>query len=133
MPPELGEVRQWLIKGRNDWTAARKLFASAEPEIDVVAFLSQQAVEKTLKAYLLSRQVDFPKTHDLSLLLDQCAADEPSFETLRDRVEPLSQYAVAFRYPGPADLPRSAGESALRVTAEVWAFVTGLLPPGTVP
>jgi HEPN domain-containing protein len=37
--------------------------------LGVVTFLAQQAAEKFLKAYLVWKQVNFPKTHNIGALL----------------------------------------------------------------
>jgi len=102
MPPEDAEVRRWLTKARHDWSAAEKISTPDCAATDVAAFPCQQTVEKTLKAYLVNCRVEFEKIHHLGRLLDHCAIVDPAFESLRDSVEPLTLYAVAFRYPGPA-------------------------------
>jgi len=133
MPPELTEIRRWLNKAWHDKSAATRLFGPDCVELDVVAFHCQQAVEKTLKAYLVSRNIEFEKVHDLGYLLDYCAAEDGDFESLRESVEPLTLFAVIFRYPGPADPSRQDVESALEVVEDVWEFVNGRLPPAAIP
>jgi HEPN domain-containing protein len=93
-----------------------------EPEI--LAFHSQQAAEKALKAVLVLQQIDFPRTHDLGLLLEMCsAAGCTETETLQPATG-LTRYAVATRYPGDherlsRDDAHVAGELAAGVLA--WA------------
>ena len=86
-----------------------------------------------LKAYLVSRGVEFEKVHDLGRLLDHCVTGDSRFESLRDSVEPLTLYAVAFRYPGPADPSRQEVESGLRVVGQVWKFLEQQLPDDVLP
>jgi HEPN domain-containing protein len=57
MPPEDAEIRRWLVKARHDWSAATKILSPDCQELDVAAFHCQQAVEKTLKAYLVSPHI----------------------------------------------------------------------------
>ena len=133
MQPEQDEVRRWLVKARHDWSVAEKILAADGEETDVAAFHCQQAVEKMLKAYLVSRQIEFEKVHDLGRLLDHCASGDAQFEFLRDDVEPLTSFSVAFRYPGPSDPSREDVESALRVVEQVWTLVQQLLPPDVLP
>ena len=132
MPPEQLEIQRWLIKAQRDWVVARKAFAPP-PQLDAAAFHTQQAVEKLLKAYLVFCGIAFEKVHDLGRLLQQCAAVEPGFAELTESVEPLTLYAVAFRYPGPVDPTPERVASALEVVAKVWDYVTRRLPPGVVP
>jgi HEPN domain-containing protein len=71
-PPEqvkLELVRQWLAKADNDLETAKFLFASGRPFFSAICFHSQQAAEKYFKALLTWHQIEFPKTHDLELLL----------------------------------------------------------------
>ncbi len=133
MQPEQAEVARWLLKAKHDWSAAQKVLFPDGEETDVAAFHCQQAVEKTLKAYLVSRGVAFEKVHDLGHLLDHCTGVDGEFDSLRDGVEPLTLYAIAFRYPGPADPSRQDVESALQIVAQVWAFVTQRLDHDVIP
>jgi HEPN domain-containing protein len=133
MRPEEAEVRRWPAKARNDWSAAVKIMRTEEPECDIAAFLCQQAVEKTLKAYLVFAVIPFEKVHDLGLLLDACCQPEAEFESLRETIEPLTIFAVAFRYPGPAEPSHAEVTAALGAVESVWDFVTRRLPEALVP
>ncbi len=133
MPPEPADVRAWLTKALHDWSAARKVFTPHAQELDVAGFHCQQAVEKLLKAYLIAREVEFKRIHDLHRLLRQCAAVDAEFLIFRADVPPLTLYAIAFRYPGPAEPQRSDIEQALTVVERVWQFVTARLPADVVP
>ncbi len=128
MQPEQAEAGRWLRKARHDWSVVEKILAAGGEETDVAAFHCQQAVEKMLKAFLVSRSIEFEKVHDLGLLLDHCVTGDSAFESLRDNVEPLTLFAVAFRYPGPADPSREEVESALRVVEQVSTFVKQHVP-----
>jgi len=104
-----------------------------EPELDIAAFHCQQAVEKTLKAFLVFSRTEFGKVHDLGLLLDLCRETGEDFESIRERIEPLTVFAVAFRYPGPPDPSLRQVRSALDIVESVWSFVAQHLPADVVP
>ena len=133
MPPELQEVKRWLDKARHDTSTVEKLLVGDAVETDVAAFHTQQAAEKLLKAFLVYRAIEFEKVHDLGQLLQQCAEDDAEFESLRDTVTPLSAYAVAYRYPGPAEPTKADVVHALDVVRRVWEFVTQRLPAEVRP
>lgn len=57
-----------LDKAANDLVAARATVATGEA-LDTVCFHAQQAVEKSLKALLALKDVEFPWHHDLGELL----------------------------------------------------------------
>ncbi len=50
--PKIDEVQSWLKKARQDLDAAAWLLDSPSALYSMVGFHSQQAAEKTLKAYL---------------------------------------------------------------------------------
>lgn len=102
-PPEaplVRLVRQWIGKGDIDYRTAERLLRDDDPIREAVAFHCQQAVEKYLKAVLVSRQVEFPKTHSIAQLLDLISGFAPVLAaTLTDTV-PLTPFGVQIRYPG---------------------------------
>jgi len=132
MRPEEAEVRRWVEYAHGDWSAARKLFASDNPELEIVAFHCQQAIEKLLKAYLVSRGIESGKIHDLGRLLQRCTRLDTAFADLRDDVDPLTQYAVVARYPGPPPPSVEAVRIALAVVETVWNVLRPRLPPEAV-
>ena len=66
--------------------------------LDAACFHAQQAAEKYLKSFLASKDVAFPHTHNLSKLLDACAAIDPSLRELLEPASTLTPYAVELRY-----------------------------------
>lgn len=133
MAPEEAEIRRWLEKARNDVQIAEMALAHLPPITDAGAFHCQQAVEKLLKAFLVSRECEFEKIHDLEVLAEQCAQYDAQFDVLRKRVDPLTLFAVRFRYPGPADPSVEQAQAALAVVREVWDFVVDRLPRDARP
>ena len=129
MPPEIAEVRRWLVKAERDERMARAGLADDPPITDAAGFHAQQAVEKLLKAYLVWRGAELEKVHDLETMTGRCTRFDPTFETLREPVAPLTAFAVRFRYPGPADPTVKQVEEALQVVAAVRGFVLTRLPP----
>ena len=67
------------------------------------AFLLQQAAEKFLKGYLISKGWRLRKTHSLVILLDEAIKYEISFRDFLDLARQLTAYYVESRYP--ADTP----------------------------
>lgn len=91
--------REWLRRARDDLAVARdaKLPITS---MEIPCFHAQQAVEKGLKAVLVSIQVDFPKTHsigELAGLLEKSGQRLP--EELASQAKGLTFYAVEARYP----------------------------------
>jgi HEPN domain-containing protein len=91
---------QWLIKAEHDLITARQTLSMKSPPTDTPCFHAQQAVEKSLKALLTFRGVEFPKTHDLLVLLDFANKLTDKFEIFREKLAEMNSYAVEARYPG---------------------------------
>jgi HEPN domain-containing protein len=72
--------------------------SAEEIPIDACCFHAQQAAEKYLKAYLVSKQISFPKTHDLQALLNICVVVNYIFNQLTEPIIELSDYAIAPRF-----------------------------------
>ena len=91
MPAEREEavrelVAEWIRLARSDLTLAC-LPEDERISSEILAFHAQQAVEKALKALLVQRQVEFPHTHVIGLLLNLCqTAGYAGIETLADAV-----------------------------------------------
>jgi len=94
-------ANEWFIKADADLASARReLRARNDPNYDSACFHAQQCIEKYLKGILQARGILFSKTHDLLVLLDACLQHHPDWDAFRGELELLTQYAVAFRYPG---------------------------------
>ena len=128
MPPEMTEVGEWLRKADHDRRMSEAGLAQTPPITDGAAFHCQQAAEKLLKAFLTWRAQEFERTHDLRSLIESCARHDTTFLEMQDAVEPLTAYAVRFRYPGPTDPSVDEVKAALAVVEELWRFVCSKLP-----
>ena len=105
----------WSCNGstRPQRTSTRQSMLSAQGGRfrEIIAFHCQQAVEKYLKALLVRRQVEFPKTHDIAKLLDQVATVNANIaESLRD-ADVLTPFGVEVRYPSEAPEVLQGGET----------------------
>ena len=97
------EYEKWFKKAENDLLVIKNNLASNEIPIDACCFHAQQTAEKYMKAFLVSRQIHFPKIHDLLALLHLCIAINASFNSIMEPALRLSDYAIAPRYPDTFD------------------------------
>jgi HEPN domain-containing protein len=94
-------VDEWIRKAEGDFvTALREYRARKLPNFDAAGFHAQQCIEKYIKALLQMHNVRFAKTHDLLALRELCLSFFPELELHEESLAYLSQFAVAFRYPG---------------------------------
>lgn len=100
---------EWLAKAEGDFaTVERESRARTRRNNDAICFHAEQCVEKYLKARLAEAGTSFPKTHDLTVLLDLTKAFEPMWEVFREDLAFLTECAVKFRYPGEAANKKTA-------------------------
>jgi len=71
----------------------------AEDDIADAAFHLQQALEKYLKGFLLSRGWKLERIHDLRALLEEAASHQPQFGDFRRLCAEITAYYVQERYP----------------------------------
>ena len=68
-------VLQWVEKAEHDLLNIENNLVASHVPWDTVCFHAQQCAEKYLKALLVWKQIDFPKTHDLRVLLQRLSRD----------------------------------------------------------
>jgi uncharacterized protein len=119
--------REWIEMAERDLHLCRLLAASGADLWAHVCYSSQQAVEKYMKALLISRRVRPARTHNLLELLaalrlagcELTGVDADCALLNRDEVDP--------RYPGP-DLDEQDGRAALAAAERIAAAMTEHLP-----
>ncbi len=122
-------VREWVEKAENDLkTAAHTLKLGSNGPTDTVCFHAQQCVEKYLKALLVFKGIDFPKTHDIgeltALATDLVRLEIPVAEQRR-----LTAYATITRYPGDYDpITLSEARRAVALARKVRKAIRVYLP-----
>ena len=98
MPREESRYPQdWFRIGDRELNRARNLLLLKD--FGGAAFNIQQALEKYLKGYLLSKGWELKRIHDLEILLNEVIAHDPSFEQFRAPCQKIAQYYVEERYP----------------------------------
>jgi HEPN domain-containing protein len=120
-------ISEWLNLGRQDLDSASYLMNMRPVPLEVVGFLCQQSVEKHLKAYLSSRDIEPDKTHDLVFLVRQCETFDPGFSSLTEICVQLTKYAVKTRYPHPGVLDETSIGNAVAMAAEAITFIKNKL------
>lgn len=106
-----------LALAREDLASAEALDKAERVSDSPVGFHAQQAVEKALKAAIAGRDLGFPFTHDLGLLMHLCEDAGLELPTDLAEADRLTPYAAAIRY-GLGDPGAVAPQHALR-----WAAV----------
>jgi HEPN domain-containing protein len=112
-----GELPSRLLAlARKDLRAAEILRDQPEVGDGIVGFHAQQAAEKALKAWLTILGIDFPRTHDLSLLIHQLDEGGVEVASLWELLD-LNPFAVQLRYEIVDDEPLDHEATLRQVTA----------------
>lgn len=126
--PEISDsVKAWLERAEEDYLLASSAIRRKIPLNYGATFHAQQCIEKYLKALLISRQVGFPRTHDLAALGYLCNQAGIILPIGDDDLERLSAYAVEARYPGSQPTLEEAKES-IKIIRVMRRFIRKRLP-----
>ena len=110
-----------------DMATARHMFETYHPKpLEIVCFHSQQAAEKMLKCYLISQEIDAPKTHDMRKLCELCIDIEKGFDEIYEPAVLLTRYSVIPRYPAELGLIDQDAAKAIEQADAVVEFVKTL-------
>lgn len=107
-------------KAEEDYETVVLLQAHSRPVFyPSICFHIQQCIEKYLKALLAEENIYFPKTYDLSDLLDLLLERHPHLELHRQALQLLSRFAFEYRYPGTEQIQHSSVQSAMDILHDV--------------
>jgi HEPN domain-containing protein len=120
------DPRAWIEKAEEDFELARSALRRKKPLTMGACFHAQQCAEKYLKAMLVFKDSNFPKTHDLLMLNNLCSNAGIFLEVEPKLLNTLSDYAVRTRYPGAVPTEDDAKE-ALEITKSVRRFAKAFL------
>ncbi len=123
---EMDEALEWVEYAEEDLTLAKSALRRSKPLPIGSCFHSQQCAEKYFKAILVSRNIEFPKTHDLLILNTLCTDAGILTGFTKEDLGRLSGYAVRTRYPGNQPTPDEAKE-ALEIATTVRRFARAFL------
>ena len=127
-PGDRTEAARWLAQAGHDLRDAQ--FAAEHDLHALACFLSQQAAEKAVSAFLFSRGADRVWGHALADLCEDAIALDPSFDLIKSVAMLLDKYYSTTRYPTslPGGVPHEAfgavdARGAIETATEVLGFV----------
>jgi HEPN domain-containing protein len=133
-PVRTADTRAWLEKAALDMRSARVDLEAVPPILGDALFHCQQAVEKSLKAFLAWHDTRFRKTHDLVELGMQCTFIDSELESVLREAAPLTEYAWKYRYPGDVPEPTQAeADRGLALATMVFETLIERLPADVRP
>jgi len=128
LPEESTYPRDWLNIAERDLARVERCLRDDDPE--AAGFFLQQALEKFLKAYLLSRGWRLRRVHDLEALLDDALEHNPELESMRPLCQRVTGYYLIERYPLPGVSPPTGADvrDALLYANQLVAKIRVALP-----
>lgn len=111
----------WAEKAEEDWELAKSILRRKKPFTGMACFHAQQCGEKYLKAILIAKGTEFPKTHDLVILTNLCENCGVLVGLEAEALDTLSSFVARTRYPGEEPTIEDARE-ALEITKSIRKF-----------
>ena len=119
-------VKAWLTKARNDLDTARLIAGSPGGHLDAAIYHCQQAAEKAVKGFLVSRDAHVERSHDVERLVETAMELDGSFSAWLNDAAMLTPLATAYRYPSEGELfdpPPAEFAEALDAASKIFAHV----------
>jgi HEPN domain-containing protein len=118
----------WLQRAKSNLKIAR-MGKREGVFLEDLCFEAQQAAEKALKALLIYRGADYPRTHSFALLLTHLAPLQDIPDAIQEVIA-LSDYAVQIRYPGDYHpVSEEEYQDAVALATQVLNWVADQLAP----
>ena len=116
-------VLEWFRFADTDLDTAEILLEHRPQHYEIICYHCQQSAEKYLKGYLVfNGNIDFPKTHDLTLLYKLCAEHNSLFFDIADVCDRLKIYGVQPRYPDEMLIEEHHVKQALEYARQIRDF-----------
>ena len=118
-------IKEWLRYAHNDLIVAKHCLENLHPkQTEIASYHCQQSAEKSLKAFLINKNIEPPKTHDLKLLCKMCQNIDSSFLEIANHCAHLTPYGVAARYPDELSPDENMVKLAISKAQQVYDFCT---------
>jgi HEPN domain-containing protein len=127
--PELEVALISLEKAQQDLVAVSKWLTDADISDEIIGFHIQQAIEKSFKAILLCQKIDYPRTHNLRLLVDLCRNSDIQVPSEFLQVDIFNRFAVQWRYDllPPTTQAALDREAAYDLADRIWIWADELV------
>jgi HEPN domain-containing protein len=112
-------TEEWLARAKEDLDVATEII-TREHLTNMVAFHSQQAVEKTLKGIVEEFEIGFVKTHNLERLLGM-VRKKMKLDVDLNLIKKLDEVYISTRYPSDLGL-LPVGKPSIQDATELYDF-----------
>jgi len=116
-------AKEWHRFAEMDLSTAKHSLINYPVPFEIIAYHCQQCGEKYLKSYLVYKDQDVVKTHDLVELGNLCAVFDESFLDMKQQYKILTTYITLTRYPSNLELTDYHIKQAIEYAEEIKSFV----------
>ena len=125
------QAHRYLIMAEKDLKAVSGMKDDKVFPIEVFGFHVQQAIEKTLKAWLCFHGVNFPRIHDLDELALLLSDNEITIPQEYIHLLSFTDFAVTFRYDVYLDVEEEIDRDKIcHDTNALHKYITAILSEG---
>lgn len=117
-------VKAWYDFANNDLITAKYLLGLHPLKLEIICYHCQQSAEKIMKGFLIDKNIDPPKTHDLRLLWRMSAEIADGVDDIEEACVRLTAYGVQPRYPMEIELSESDMLQAINDADHIISFIT---------
>ena len=120
--------KEWIVRAQDDEVAAQTLLKE-KVSFGVSCFLSQQVAEKSLKAFLVANNKEFPKIHQIERLIGLCSDINQDFKKFGEDAVILTEFYIESRYPAdaPEGFTENDAKQAFEIATNIKNFVINIL------
>jgi HEPN domain-containing protein len=116
-------VKEWFGFAEKDIASAKFLLDMRPVPLEIVCYHCEQAAEKALKSYLIYKDSEPLRTHDLKLLCKICSDMDQSFIEISQCCINLTPYGVQPRYPFEIEINDNDMQKAIADADQVLIFI----------
>lgn len=116
-------VKEWIKYAETDLASANHLLGMHPIPIEIICYHCAQSAEKALKAFLIAKDVEPPRTHDSRFLNRLCSRHDRDFQQLEQACIELTAYATQPRYPFMIEISSNDMKQALLAADKILKFV----------
>lgn len=121
-------AQNWLDKADEDLAFAKASLQEGLEFYSQICFYLHQSVEKYLKAYIIAKELNLKRIHDLTVLVQICMENDPEFNKFNETAKLLNPFYIGTRYPDfIISVNKSTAKKALQAAEEVAMFIKSKL------
>ncbi len=119
------DIKEWLKRAKSNLLLSKIKRVSNLIYYEDLCYDAQQCAEKSLKALCIFNDIKFPKTHNLSHLIELLEDKGIKIPKIVKKAELISDYSVETRYPGDyEEVDEKEYKRVVKIAEDVFNWVS---------